>query len=298
MQKTISNQQAKSAHRTVRTSTTLSRKYVKRPTKTSEVQVSIKKPSKISHFSNDYTAKVQSTKMQRNIDQPMEPAQVHPLQVKATERMNQRNNFEQERETPKMTAKELKDQAIKKALASAVLTEENTNQKSAKKTKKEKSLSGARFSFGRLLLALGCTAIAVFAIVSYVNVNMPDISLRVAAMQTGIEASYPGYVPRDYHLTDITSEEGKITLNFSNSNTGETFSLVEEKSSWDSNALLTNFVKAEYGEDYSVVKEQGLTIYMNDNKATWVNGGIVYKITGSAEALTKKQTCSIAVSLQ
>ena len=211
--------------------------------------------------------------------------------------MNQLSNAQQERETHKMTAKELKDQAIKKALASAVLPEEKTSKKAEKKAKKQ-SLGKARFGFGRVLLALGCTAVAVFAIVTYANASMPDISLRVAAMQTGIEASYPSYVPRDYRLTDITSEEGKITLNFNNSNTGESFSLVEERSSWDSNALLTNYVKEEYTENYSTVKEQGLTIYIDNGKATWVNGGIVYRISGSSEALTKKQICTIAVSLQ
>ena len=126
---------------------------------------------------------------------------------------------------------------------------------------------------------------------------MPDISMRVAAMQTGIEASYPSYVPRDFSLSDITSEDGKVILNFKNAETGDAFSLAEENSSWDSNALLTNFVKDEYGEDYSIVREQGLTIYMSGSDAAWVNGGVVYKLNTTSGILTKKQIRSIAVSL-
>ena len=116
-------------------------------------------------------------------------------------------------------------------------------------------------------------------------------------MQTGIEASYPSYIPRDFNLSDITSAEGRITLNFKNAISDSSFNIVEEKSSWDTNALLNNFVRNEYGEDYVVVREQGLTIYINDSNAAWVNGGVIYKINANSNTLTKKQIKSIAVSL-
>ena len=116
-------------------------------------------------------------------------------------------------------------------------------------------------------------------------------------MQTGIDASYPSYVPRDFSLSDITSEDGKITLNFKNNTTGDAFSLVEERSSWDSNALLNNYVRDEYGDDYITMREQGLTIYISNSNATWTNGGIIYKIKTLSGTLTKKQLKSIAVSL-
>ena len=153
------------------------------------------------------------------------------------------------------------------------------------------------FGFGRVMLALSCAAAAVFAIVYFVNLNMPDISLRVAAMQTGINASYPNYVPRDYSVSSITSEDSKVTMEFQNSNTGDAFTLVEEASSWDSNALMSNYVKNEFGDSYTVVREQGLTIYISGNNAAWANGGIVYKINTTAGSLTNKQIKSIATSL-
>ena len=153
------------------------------------------------------------------------------------------------------------------------------------------------FGLGRVVLALSCAAAAVFAIVYFVNLNMPDISMRVAAMQTGIDASYPSYVPRDFSLSDITSESGKVVLNFKNASTGDAFSLIEEQSSWDSSALLANFVKDEYGDNYTTVREQGLTIYVSGSDAAWVNGGVVYKIDTTAGSLTKKQINTIATSL-
>lgn len=190
-----------------------------------------------------------------------------------------------------MSAKELKDQAIRKALANAA------KEDSKETTTKTKQANKLHFGIGRVLLALACATAAVFAIVYFVNLNMPDISLKVAAMQTGIEASYPSYVPRDFSLSDITSEDGKITLNFSNSSTGDTFSLVEERSTWDSNALLSNYVREAYGENYTIVRDQGLTLYISNSDAAWVNGGIVYKLKTVSGNLTKKQIRSIAVSL-
>lgn len=247
MQKSDSNTMAKATHRQMKSSTTLNRRYVRRPTKSTDVAISIKK---------------------RSAETLNNPA-------------------------PRATAKELKDQAIKKALAEAVVaTDKDTKNKQAKKTDNK-----MHFGFGRVMLALSCAAVAVFAIVYFVNLNMPDISLRVAAMQTGINASYPNYVPRDYSVSSITSEDGKVTMEFQNSTTGDAFTLVEEASSWDSNALLTNFVEDEYGDSYTTVREQGLTIYISGSDAAWVNGGVMYKIKTTAGSLTNKQIKSIATSL-
>ena len=241
------------------------------------------------HFQNaSVAAKVSE------VEQPVAPVVTHPMQVAANAKMKSR--VAPVAAPVKMSAKELKDQAIQKALANAAKPMENEKTAKAKKAKKQKSPK-VHFGLGRVVLALSCAAAAVFAIVYFVNLNMPDISMRVAAMQTGIEASYPGYVPRDFSLSDITSEDGKITLNFKNASTGDAFSLIEEQSSWDSNALLTNFVKDEYGENYSTVREQGLTIYISGSDAAWVNGGVVYKIDTTAGSLTKKQINGIATSL-
>ena len=153
------------------------------------------------------------------------------------------------------------------------------------------------FGFKRILLALVCVAAAGFAIVYFVDLNSPDVSLKVAAMQSGIDASYPSYVPRDFNLSDITSENGKITLNFKNASTGDAFTIVEEKTDWDSKALLSNFVRPTYGSDYVEIVEQGLTLYVSGSDACWANGGITYKLDTTSGSLTKKQIKAIAVSL-
>lgn len=326
MQKSDRNQTAVSAHRKVQTSTTLNRRYVKSPRLSRSTQgkeaeqsqdladnavtVSVKRSDKISRFGETTGSKSVLAHYSRSTDsqqteEAMQPAQAHPLQVSANERMRQRNT---KQTAQKLSARELKEQAIKKALASAsqpleseVKTENNKLAKSIDSSKSKKSSKSSfgkvHFGFGRVMLALACAAVAVCAIVYFVNLNMPDLSLRVAAMQTGIEASYPSYVPRDYELSDITSEDGKVVLNFRSTVDEGGFSLVEESSSWDSNALLTNYVKENYPEDYTILREQGLTLYVGGNGACWVNGGVVYKINSEGATLTKKQIKSIAVSL-
>ena len=258
MQKSNTNNAARASRRQVKSSTTLNRKYVRRPARNGQVG------------SVGVTVKVAAS-----------TSKTASGNMTGTAR--------------KLTAKELKDQAIKRALASAEQTT-TENKKAAKKIRKSEA-GKLHFGFGRVMLALSCAAAAVFAIVYFVNLNMPDISLRVAAMQTGIEASYPNYIPRDFSLSDITSEEGRVTLNFRNASTGDAFSLVEEQSSWDSNALLTNYVKDAYGENYTTIREQGLTMYVSGSDACWVNGGVVYKLKTTSGSLTKKQIKSIATSL-
>lgn len=301
MQKSDNNHQAVKIHRKVQNSTTLNRKYVQKPNqkdKGSEVEIAVKRNAKIQHFdvapmqteqiSPDKTAR----KIQIQDEQPIAPAQPHPIQTAANQRI-QRQKQARAQAAPKLSAKQLKDQAIQKALASSSRTIDRAVAKENKKQQKAK----LHFSIGRVVLALSCAAAAVMAIVYFVGLNMPDISMRVAAIQTGIEASYPSYVPRGFNLSDLSSEAGKVTLNFQNSETGGAFSLSEENSSWDSNALLNNFVKSEYRDNYSIVREQGLTIYVSDSDAAWVNGGVVYKLKTTQGELTKKQIRSIAVSL-
>ena len=64
---------------------------------------------------------------------------------------------------------------------------------------------------------------------------------------------------------------------------------------WD--AALANYVKDEFSSEYTTIKEQGLTIYIDGSNAAWVNGGVFYKLVSSGDILTKKQITAIAVSL-
>ena len=267
MQKSDTNPSATMTHRKVQSSTTLNRRYVSRPA--------------------SMTRPMDGMKMRRpaGMDIARKPVDM----TKVTTNMKARTMAPVAAKQP--TAQELKERAIAKALSNAAKPEK------AEVTKKKAKNNKLHLGLGRVLLAFSCAAAAVAAIVYFVNLNMPDISMRVAAMQSGIDPKYPAYVPRDFSVKDMVAEEGKITLNFANTNTGDSFSLTEERSSWDSNALLSNYIKNEFGEDYSTIREQGLTVYITNNAASWVNGGMLYKLNISNGTLTKKQIRSIATSL-
>lgn len=305
MQKSAKNQGA-TARRKIKASTVKSRKDVRRPNRVQKQSIKIidrneaaqeparelktKKQIKILPIEQIAAQEIaqQQAQFEQKIQeqQAKQQTQTAPDLARVHERMRARTVAAPQ--PTKLSAKEIKDREIKKAISKAdKITAE-------KKTKKPAKI---HFGVGRVVLALSCAAAAVFAIVYFVNLSAPDLSLRVAAMQTGIEASYPSYVPRDFSLSDITSENGKITMSFINRGTGEAFTLVEEKSSWDSNALLENFVRQEYGEDYAMVRENGLTLYIKDSDAAWVNGGMVFKLKTTSGTLTKKQIRAIAVSL-
>lgn len=264
-------------HRKVGASTTLNRKYVARPT------------SKISAEKAAADYRAEQLKRRQELAEKMNREATanrlglkHPLQVSANEKLRERKTAPV---AEKKTAAELKEEAIKKALTTTI---KKTEEKPALKTK-------SKISITRIFIALACATASVFAITYLVKLNMPDFSLRVAAAQSGIEAKYPNYTPEGYSLNGITSESGKVTISFKNGD--NVFDISEEKSSWNSSALLNNYVKKEYGEDYTTIKERGLTIYVSKEKASWVNGGVLYKLFFKENSLDKSQICSLATSL-
>ncbi len=193
------------------------------------------------------------------------------------------------RTAPKLVADE--DRALRTALRNVAAMDDEPETKPLKAPVARKRGTGKR-----LVLAFFCAVACVAAIVYFIGSNIPDISVKVAALQTGIEASYPSYVPRDYSLSDISSEDGKITMTFKGPEQS-TFTLTEEKSSWDSTALLRNFVEPTWQSNYVTTHEQGITIYISGANAAWVNGGVLYKITATSNSLTKKQLRNIVTSM-
>lgn len=291
--------------RKVNASTTLNRKYVSRPNSkrdTSDIAAEYKnnqilrrkaiaeqmnraESERLAAKSRGFVQAPRSAEPAKAAEEtPLTPAVKHPLQITASETMRMKKSAIPE--PAKKSASELKEAAIKKALAD--IAKDSAEEKSALKAR-------PKFGFWRIILALSCATASVFAIGYLIRINMPDFSLRVAAMQTGIEATYPSY-RCGHSLGSITSENGKISMEFHNDKDGKKFVITEEKSSWDSTALLNNYVKQNFDKDYITVREQGLTIYIDSEEAAWVNGGIVYKMDLKNDSLTKNQIRSIATS--
>lgn len=272
-------------------------KFVSIAMKSTKVQEAVKnnkdssKPSvKVSLSSKANRAATKVTKSSAKVMAASRKANTKPLSRTNTHNLSQANlkNAGAKRLSSGMT----RNRAIEDAIHN-VATMESRNSKN-----QPKPLMRRKSSVKRFIVAFACATACVIGVLAYVSTNIPDVSVKVAAMQTGIQAKYPSYIPRDYNLSDVLSEEGKITMIFSGPDKSS-FSLIEEKSSWDSSALLRNYVEPTWNDNYATTHEQGITIYISNVNAdaAWVNGGILYKITSEGTALTKKQVRSIVVSL-
>ena len=190
-----------------------------------------------------------------------------------------------------LSAQELKERAIQQALRKVSTMNEDIEDTGMKAQKQH-------FWQKKHFTMIASMAAITLVILGYlVSVNLPDISVRVVAMHTGIEKAYPSYVPASYRLDGLVKEEnGRITMAFKNDR-DQKFTLMEEKSSWDSSAVLTNYVAKNWGASYSIAKGQGLTIYVSGSNAVWVNGGVFYMISDETNTLSTSDLHDIAVSL-
>lgn len=266
---------------------------VKKSTKTPAKPALSSKATRAAAKVTKTSAKVMA-KSQKSMAAPANTASMLKMKRTASP-MATRQSSTMMRGSKRLSSAELKERAIEQALESvATMNEPSSSSKRRQPAMRAKKKGGVK----RFVIAFTCAAICVGGVISFVSSNIPDISVRVAAMQTGITASYPSYIPRDYKLGDVFSESGKISMIFEGPD-GASFTLEEEKSSWDSSALLRNFVEANWGEDYATTHEQGITIYIAEatSDAVWVNGGVLYKITSSGTPLTKKQVRSIVTSM-
>lgn len=153
-----------------------------------------------------------------------------------------------------------------------------------------------RQSFLRRHASLLAGSLAAVVLGTYLTyLNMPNISMRIAASQAGINASYPEYRPAGYSIKKLAAfENNQVVMEYKNHD--KILKLTQQASAWDSKAILENIVKKQAGEVYHTDQTKGLTIYTYNNQATWVNGGILYNLTFD-DSVSIDQVHKIATSL-
>ncbi|MBB1535846.1 hypothetical protein HG462_000465 [Candidatus Saccharibacteria bacterium] len=187
------------------------------------------------------------------------------------------------------SAKKLTNRARQNSKALISAMKEETKPKSAPIMVKKPKVSKKH-----LIFAVASSICCMGVLYATLKFSMPDISAKVAAAQNG--ASYPSFVPRDFTARSASFQKNTFSLEFVGPDKTR-FTLDQEKLPWDSNALLNNYVKPTWGEQYDTIREQGLTIYMYQSNAAWVNGGTVYKLNTTSGNLSKKQLKNIITSL-
>lgn len=192
--------------------------------------------------------------------------------------------------------KELKGSDLKEALIKQRIAEAPESH-TEKPARQNQGRLNAFFSKQPRLLTAAVSTLCVLMLVGYVTyLNMPVISMRIAASRAGFAATMPGYKPSGYSLRGpVAYSPGQVNLAYNSNTGGEGFTLTQRQTSWDAQALLDNYV-AKQTHDYLTYQEKGLTIYMYNGKAAWVNGGVWYNVSGKA-ALSSDQILQMATSM-
>lgn len=275
---------AASVHGAPQKSKTLVRRATKKPVPSAPSQVrktpgrmmDIARSGKIARFAPHPVAAPAAARTTPDI-----PAVMHPVVSKAHAAHIAKKSLATKQ--PQKSPTVIKNEAIKVAL-----------EKPAVSAPKKKLFSKRNHR----KLHIFAVSLALVLIAGYLTYhNMPSLSVRVAASQAGINATYPEYRPDGYRLDGpVAFNDGQVTIHF-RANTGDgTFTVTQAKSSWDSSAVLDNIVRKSVDEKYITNHERGLTIYTYNGNAAWVNAGILYTIEGNAP-LSGEQIRRIATSL-
>lgn len=127
--------------------------------------------------------------------------------------------------------------------------------------------------------------------------NMPNLEMRLATTRAGFTASLPKYSPAGYGIEgSIKAEANKVEVSYQSRTDDKGFKITQQKSDWNSQTLQSEYITAN-NKQVNTYPTEGKTVYLYDeSSATWVNGGIWYRIEGDAK-LTPDQLQRIANSL-
>lgn len=208
----------------------------------------------------------------------------------------------------------LNDKVVEKATTSSQQsTNKETEQKEAKKStqalnklsqvakkvapkKRMRKYPPVQFGAKRVLFALACAVVIVAVIVCIVDRTAPDMSDKVQAMAPS--AVYPKYTPRCYSVSDVTSDEEKVVLNFHCEELSGAYTLTERKVNLGNNVTLEQYVNENYGNNYNKYTEQGIDVYIAGRGAVWINDNVLYELMITSGNLTRKQILTIATTEQ
>lgn len=184
---------------------------------------------------------------------------------------------------PILTNKPSKSEELfTKALEKAQPPKQNIKHK-----KQKKHRSTMRWGSGVI------AGVLLFGFIVYLNI--PNITVKFAGVRAGFSASMPSYSPSGYSFHGPAQyEAGKVSVSFKSNTDNRSYTIKQEVSNWNSPSLQENFL-TKNNKKFTTSQENGRTIYIYDNNATWVNGGIWYQV--NSDSLSSEQLVSIATSI-
>lgn len=187
--------------------------------------------------------------------------------------------------------------AHKKAIQAALDSATGHKQPKAKKTTRRQRLS-RKLRVSSRTVNIAAASLAVMMLVGFVAYqNIPNLSMQLATARAGVNGTLPGYQPSGFGLAGpIQYQSGQITLSYASRSDDRRFQVSQSTTQWNSETLQENFL-ASAQKTYQTFQSGGKTIYIyDDNNATWVDGGVWYKIEGNS-ALSSDQLLRMAASM-
>lgn len=126
--------------------------------------------------------------------------------------------------------------------------------------------------------------------------HIPLVAMQVAERRAGIDAKLPGAVAGYGISGPIQYSPGQITISFKSNTDDRAYKLVQRSSSWNSEALKSNFVALK-DTTFETILSKGRTVYLyGKGNATWVDGGVWYSFEGN-DNLAPEQILAVTASL-
>lgn len=146
-------------------------------------------------------------------------------------------------------------------------------------------------------MSAGLAAIVLLGYVTYLNV--PSVSMKVASSRAGFSATLPSQTPAGYKMQGpIAYSPGQVVMKFGSNTDDRHFTVRQQPTSWDSEALKENFVAKESNAEPLTYNDRGLTIFLyNGGDAAWVDGGKFYSIKSENSQLDTNQVLDLATSM-
>ena len=186
--------------------------------------------------------------------------------------------------------------ANQKALHQAVANASSHTEARAKKTTQRQRIAH-KLKLSNRTVTLATASLSVLLLVGFVAYqNVPNLAIRLATTRAGVEGSLPSYQPAGFGVSGpIHYKQGEITISYKSHTDNRGFQVSQRNSQWNSETLLENHV-ASGQRAFQTYQDNGKTIYIYDDNATWVDGGVWYEIEGNS-SLNSDQLLRMASSM-
>lgn len=188
----------------------------------------------------------------------------------------------------------LKNALIREQMESPVLMKKLNSRDRRKAEKLQRRISGnSSVSQRKHFRASTVATVMVAAILAggyLAYVNMPGISLRIAAAQAGVDAR-TALIPNGYsQSSSVAYQPGQITVNYKSNGGDNSYSLTQSKTSMNSNAVRESLVPRN-------AKNLSDGVYKYGDRAVWLSGDTLFTLDGN-QYLSDQQITEIAKSVK